>query len=371
MNILILNSIGKKKWGGGESWMVLIAKELQQKGHSVIIGCRRKSIIQANAEVAHIPVIPFDIYTDFSLIGIIQLIRVLRVNEIDVVIACQNKDVRIAGFARAITCSQKPLIVARQGIQRIHNSWKYRITFTKLCDSIVTNTASLKSLYDSYGWWNQQRVHVIHNGVELADNHEQTLDITQWISRVDNIQPIVVATTCRLAKQKNLELLIDAAATIIEQDNRYYFLIAGEGKQRNVLQQKIDRFGIGHRVKLIGFIPQVSHLLKASDIFVLPSAYEGMSNSIIEAMLAGLPVVCSNVNGAVELITTNENGLLFDPNDTHTLVSHLLALSNPQLRHKLGTKARQTIVTQFSSTQMAENYENYLTNLLAEFKRRS
>ena len=366
MNILILNSIGKKKWGGGESWMVLIARELQQRGHTIRIGCRRNSIIKQNAETNQLPVIAFDIYTDFSILGIAQLIKAVNTNNIDVIIACQNRDVRVAGFARMLTCKKTPLIIARQGIKRIHNSWKYRFTFTRLCDSIVTNTASLKEEFDSYGWWDPNHVQVIHNGAEIVNADAEPLDIRQLIDCNKDSKPIIVSTTCRLAKQKNLELLIDAASEIIKQDNRYYFLIAGKGRERKALQQRINMLRIGHRVKLVGFVPDVNQLLKASDIFVLPSAYEGMSNSIIEAMLANLPVVCSAVNGANELINDGENGLLFHPSDTQVLISHLLMLSNPSERQRLGNQAHNTIVTQFSSTLMGQSYERYIEELLAK-----
>lgn len=364
MNILILNSIGKNKWGGGEKWMILAAEELQMMGHNVYLGCRKNSEIQRNATMKNLPYINFPIHTDFSIGGIIKVIKTIEYQQIDVIIACQNRDVRVAGFSRFFIKETKPLIVARQGIERIHNAWKYRFTFTKLCDGIITNTASLKEKYDSYGWWDNQHVKVIHNGIPTSHQPCQPLDMEEWFDFKESDKPIIVASTCRLAKQKNIELLIDAAAEVIAHNDKYHFIVAGEGRERHQLQKKIDALGIGDHFKLVGFRSDIDRLLRASDMFVLTSAYEGMSNSIIEAMLAKVPVVCSAVNGATELILNRKNGLLFDHNNLKELINHLIALGDAQLRQELGVNAHQTIVNEFNSTTMAKKYEQHIKLLL-------
>ncbi|MBP8789891.1 MAG: glycosyltransferase family 4 protein [Breznakibacter sp.] len=366
MNILIINSIGKKKWGGGEKWMVLAAKELHQLGHTVYLGCRKNSLIQEKANTSNLSVINIPIYTDFSIRGIAGLGKAVEKFKIDVIIACQNRDVRVAGFYRLLSRKDKPLLIARQGIERIHNTWKYRFTFTRLCDAIITNTASLKEKYDSYGWWDSNYVKVIHNGTEILSVACQPLELRSWFNFQKTDNPIIVTTTCRLAKQKNIDLLIDAAAEVIAQNNNYYFVVAGEGSERNQLQKKIDSHGIGLHFKLVGFISDINPLLESSDIFVLPSAYEGMSNSIIEAMMAKLPVICSAVNGAKELIETRKNGLLFAHNDKKELTSHLIYLGNQALRKELGENAYQTITKKFTSTIMAKNYEQHINYLLSK-----
>lgn len=366
MNILILNSIGKKKWGGGEKWMVLAAKELHQLGHNVYLGCRKDSLIQKKANTKNLPVVNLPIFTDFSILGMIGVIRNVDKLKIDVIIACQNRDVRVAGFSRLLSRKNKPLIIARQGIDRIHKAWKYRYTFTNLCDAIITNTVSLKEKYDSYGWWDNNYIKVIHNGTEIPSRSSKPLELKKWFDFQKTDNPIIVTTTCRLAKQKNIELLIHAASDIIAKKKNYYFVVAGEGAERHQLQKEIDSHGIGHHFKLVGFISDINSLLEVSDIFVLTSAYEGMSNSIIEAMLAKLPVVCSAVNGANELIENKKNGLLFEHNDKKELTSHLINLDNQALRKELGENAYQTITKKFTSTIMAKNYEQHINYLISK-----
>lgn len=186
----------------------------------------------------------------------------------------------------------------------------------------------------------------------------------RWFDFKEIDQPIIVTTTCRLARQKNIEMLIEAAAEVIALNASYHFIVAGEGNERARLQKKIDGLGIGDHLKLIGFISDINPLLHASDIFVLPSAYEGMSNSIIEAMLAKLPVVCTAVNGATELIKDRKNGILVAYNNTTELTKQLIALSNPSLRKELGENAHETISRDFTSAIMAKNYEEHINYLL-------
>jgi glycosyltransferase involved in cell wall biosynthesis len=365
MNILILNSIGKKKWGGGEKWMIVASKELQTLGHNVTIGSFAGSKIEIAANAANIRFRTFSIHTDFSIIGAFQIKKYVEKEKIDIIIACQNRDVRVSGISRLLS-GQKHVIISRQGINRIGNSLKYRLTFTKLCDGIITNTGSLKELYDSYGWWDSNYVKVIHNGLETTPVHNQKMDLSQWFNL--DADDIVVVSSCRLAKQKNLQTLIEAAAIILKTDKDFYFAIAGEGSEREFLQQKIDDYGIGDNVKLIGFVKDISSLLNSAHIFALTSLYEGMPNSILEAMYHQLPVVASMVNGVPEIIDQATDGFLFSPKDSTKLAELLVALKDPQLRKSVGLKAKEKIEEKFSAAVMAKNYEQHMYKLLQEHR---
>ncbi len=362
MNILILNSIGRKKWGGGEKWMILAAKELESLGHNVTVGSFSNSKIHKAAIKAGINFQPFTIHTDFSILGVTQLKIFLKRNRTDVIIACQNRDVRASGFARSLSKPGFPLIVARQGINRIGNSLKYRLTFTKMCDAIITNTLSLKNLYDSYGWWSNDYVRVVHNGLQLKVLGTQKMDLSKWFAI--NGDNIIVTATTRLAKQKNLETLIDAAAEVLKSKPHYRFIIAGEGKEHAALQSRIEAHGISDYVKLIGFVDDVESLLNSSHIFALSSLFEGMPNSILEAMYMGLPVVSTRVNGVPEIIENGVEGFIYTPRDSKQLAKHLIELDDQELRNKMGKAASEKIESQFSAKNMAINYEKHIKELL-------
>jgi glycosyltransferase involved in cell wall biosynthesis len=100
------------------------------------------------------------------------------------------------------------------------------------------------------------------------------------------------------------------------------------------------------------------------DVFVLPSLREGMSNTLLEAMACGLPVLASNVGGNPEIIENNLNGSLFAPGDVEWLANKLqLLASNPSLIHELGTAARNRAIESFSLSRMLDSYRSFYLEL--------
>lgn len=361
MRLLLINSIGRKKWGGGEKWMLLAASELIKKGHHVVIGCRKKSIIEQRAKELQIQVVNLDIYTDFSFIGFFQLREAIKKEQIDLVIGCQNKDVRVAGFTSNII--KGPPIISRQGVQLLSNSSKYKWTFLPFCDGIITNTYSIKKEYDSYGWWNDDFVKVVFNGININGIGTEPMDISTIIPHSEK-KPFVIVSTGRLAKQKGVEYLIEAAKPIVDQYPHVHFIWAGQGKLESALRTKIANLNLALNFHLIGFQKNVSSLLKAADLFVLPSLYEGMPNSLMEALAHGLPAVSTNVNGVNELMIEEEHGVITNAGDSEVLQKAIIEMLNNKDLRKLGENAKHHVSTTFSIERMANDLESYLLQLI-------
>jgi len=107
-------------------------------------------------------------------------------------------------------------------------------------------------------------------------------------------------------------------------------------------------------------------MLNAMDVFVLPSLNEGMSNTLLEAMACGLPVLATNVGGNPEIIENDINGCLFIPGDVRWLAEKLQFLAqDPALVHRLGTAARNRAIETFSLSRMLEGYRSFYLKLTA------
>lgn len=113
-----------------------------------------------------------------------------------------------------------------------------------------------------------------------------------------------------LNENKNHETVIRAI-----KDMDVYYIIAGKGGLQEHLQSIIDELGMTGRVKLLGFRRDVAELYQAANIYVLPSIREGLNVSIMEAMASGLPVICGNIRGNIDLVENN-GGMLFAPQNT-------------------------------------------------------
>jgi ADP-heptose:LPS heptosyltransferase/glycosyltransferase involved in cell wall biosynthesis len=361
VKVLILNSIGRRKWGGGEKWMILAAQGLKSRGHSVFIGCRRQSVIEKEAAKCELSVVNIDIRCDVSLIGAYQLVSFKRQYGIDVIIGCQNRDVRTAGMVRALL--GYPLIISRQGVKLIHRSWKHRLTFTRWCDGIITNTQSIKQEYDRYGWWDRDFVEVIHNGVDLPAAEKGHLQLRNYLPyRVEN--PFLILSAGRLAHQKGFHYLVKAAQQVCAVHSNVFFFIAGDGKLEKMLQRQIDEAGLQNRVFLIGFQSHLADLLTQSNLFVLSSVYEGMPNVVMEAMMSRVPVVTTRVNGVEELMRDNIDGQIVSAANSNELADAIKRMIDSPERDTIVESAYRRVKDHFSVDHMVDHLEKYLHSKL-------
>lgn len=179
---------------------------------------------------------------------------------------------------------------------------------------------------------------------------------------------VIVLAVGSLSPVKNHEALVDAMAAVPGQagGTPVQAYIVGSGARRDLLEARIAERGVGHRVRLMGASDAVPRLLGAADLFVHPSHLEGMSNAILEAMAAGLPVVAFRTGGNPELVVEGETGMLCPPGDTAALAGAVAALAaDAALRSAMGEKARARAEEAFSLGAMMDRYADYYRRLAA------
>lgn len=148
-----------------------------------------------------------------------------------------------------------------------------------------------------------------------------------------------IVTAVRLEPQKNLKLAIDAFALIEKKYPDFSFEIYGKGRQKEMLDQYIRQLGLQDKVRLMGSSSRLYEQIGKAYMFVLPSDYEGMSNSLLEAMALGLPVISTDhpSGGARAVITHGKNGFLIPVGGTQQLAQAMEQLiENPDLAQRMG-----------------------------------
>lgn len=135
-----------------------------------------------------------------------------------------------------------------------------------------------------------------------------------------------IVSVARLDPQKNHKLLIDSFAEISDKIKDYNLHIYGVGMQQSMLQDQINRHGLNDRIKLMGYCDNVLEQIRKASLFVLPSDYEGISNSLLEALALGLPVISTDhpIGGARLLIKSGINGLLTPVGDKDAMKEAML-----------------------------------------------
>jgi sugar transferase (PEP-CTERM/EpsH1 system associated) len=179
---------------------------------------------------------------------------------------------------------------------------------------------------------------------------------------------LVVGTVGRLQTVKDQVNLVRAFAIAVragEAGRRLRLLIAGDGPQRAEVEAEIAATGIGDITWLAGERSDVPEVMRALDVFALPSRAEGISNTILEAMASGLPVVATDVGGNAELVAAGESGLLVPPEDPARMAEALLRYtSDGALRQNHGAVGRKRVEQHFSIDNMVARYTSLYDQLL-------
>jgi glycosyltransferase involved in cell wall biosynthesis len=143
------------------------------------------------------------------------------------------------------------------------------------------------------------------------------------------------------------------------------FVLVGDGSERASLEAQAARLGIGDRVIFLGYRDDVAELLASCDLLVLPSLYEGLPLSVLEAMAAGKPVVATSVGGTPEAVLDGETGFLVPSRDPTALVRAIQRLlKDACLRRKMGMAGRRRVQRNFSPTQMVAGVTQMYEKLL-------
>jgi sugar transferase (PEP-CTERM/EpsH1 system associated) len=183
-------------------------------------------------------------------------------------------------------------------------------------------------------------------------------------------EQVVIGTVGRLDPVKDQVGLLKAFSQLAH-DSRTLLLIVGDGPCRKDLEAAVDTLGLRERVWLVGERNDVPAVLSAMDVFVLCSVGEGISNTILEAMATGLPVVATRVGGNPELVTDGRTGFLVDARSPAALATSLRRyLDEPTLLAQHGRAARDHAEAEFSLERMVAAYERLYGRLLDRRGRR-
>jgi sugar transferase (PEP-CTERM/EpsH1 system associated) len=171
----------------------------------------------------------------------------------------------------------------------------------------------------------------------------------------------VIGSVGRMAAVKDYPTLARAfiqACGQVKEASGLRLILVGDGPARAECQALLDQAGLASKAWLAGNRDDTAELMRTMDVFVLPSLGEGISNTILEAMSTGLPVIATRVGGNPELVTAGETGDLFTPGDIETLANRILAYADdPARRMREGGAGRARIERDFSLAHMAQAYQ--------------
>jgi len=233
-----------------------------------------------------------------------------------------------------------------------------------ITDVIHTVSVDLKNNLVRMTEINPEKIVPILNGVELE---KFKVSRNQNLRKSLGIEPndFVIGRVSRLVPEKNFELLIHVISEINKVGIYPKVLFVGDGTSRSDLESLTKHYGLENQIIFLGDRSDVSDLLNVMDVFVLTSFSEGLSNSIMEAMASGLPVIATDVGGNSELVVHNETGFLFPSQDANSLIQRIIELAeDANKRHQMGMAGRKRMEDYFTLDRMIQNYENLYRSVI-------
>jgi glycosyltransferase involved in cell wall biosynthesis len=214
-----------------------------------------------------------------------------------------------------------------------------------------------------------QETYKIDSGIITVNNGTDTIFFVPK-ERSDSKEPYILYTG-RLDSRKGLVDLIKSAKYVCQEHSDIKFILTGKGPIKNYLERRINDLGLEKNFYFAGFVDRKKLLeyYQNATVYVLPSYYEGLPTTLLEAMSCGIPTIATDVKGSSEVITDSETGLLVPPRDPKRLAKVILKLLNDKsLRQRIGLNARKYVVDNYDWEIITGKIEEIYKSVIASNK---
>jgi len=225
-------------------------------------------------------------------------------------------------------------------------------------DKVIVPSEYLAGIVRGWGV-SGDKIEIIYNGVDFKPSDLSKEEARRRLGIFGHI----ILSAGRLVPWKGFRMLIKIMPSIFKINQAFRLVIVGDGPDKKILESMIKNLGLEKKVFLVGRKSQeeLAVYLTAADMFVLGTGYEGFSHQILEAMVAGVPVITTAVGGNREVIEQGENGFLVKYNDEFNLVEAVKSLwQDPDLKEEFIKNGKKT-VEKFSLEKMISETVKVLT----------
>lgn len=378
----ILHIVGDSKYGGGGVLIERFATEAIRRGYQASI-LTTDPVFQKSLRAAGIGVVDLDciwrpIRPGHDLIGLFRLWRYLKREQYDIVHTHTSK----AGFVGrfAARWARIPLIIHTvHGFAFHEQSSPLAVkAFGSLeraaahyCDALVTVSQYHCTWAERLGIGTSEKRIAICNGIDPARVRpgRQRADMRHELGMSES--QCMLLTLGRLAKQKGLDILLDAISRL-PADFPVCAVIAGDGPEQKSLMDMAAKLGVGDRARFLGFRTDLGDLLHAADIAVLPSLREGLSISLLEAMAAGKPIITTDIGSNMEVTRNGEVARIVRAGNANELATAIMEVtSNTAYQARLSQLARAEFERKYTERRMLDQYMALYDRLLLQHTSRN
>ncbi len=338
-------------FGGAETMCENLTYALRNLGHQVCVVSLydEHTPISRRMERAGVRIVYLDKKLGLDVSMVSKLAKIMKAETPDVVhthldvIKYAVAAAKLAGIRRCVHTVHNVADKEAEGrIQKIINNTYFHLGWSV---PVALSPEVQRTIGAFYGL-KTEAVPVIYNGVDLSRCMPKTDYRTEEVTLVH---------VGRFNAQKNHRGLLQAFRKVLEKAPNCRLNLVGDGELRQELEDYARELGISEKTCFLGSQSNVYPFLNDADIFLLPSNYEGMPMTIIEAMGTGLPIVASKVGGVPDMITDRESGLLTSIDPEEVAEAILALVGSEALRQSIGQRAKEDS-KRFSADYMAKRY---------------
>ena len=373
--VKLLHVVGDSRFGGAARIILRLGQVAKAEGWQVDVLTTDPVFQQAARQyglgLVNIDVIRRDIRPLWDLAGLYRLRDLLQREPYHIVHTHTSKAgfvgrlaARLAGVpvivhtAHGFAFHERSSVSARfiySTLERIASRW---------CDQIVSVSEFHRRWALELGICKPFKILAIPNGI--ADVRSPRIAPAELRHRLGvRDGNLLILSMARLAADKGLEYLIEAATILQRTERRFQVVIAGDGPERARLHRLARDLSIADRVIFLGFREDVDDLLAASDLVVLPSLREGLSIALLEAMAAGKPIIATSIGSHLELASQANMARLVPPANANAICAAILRFArDPALMARLGTSARALFESRYTEDRMLNSYRQLYFDLL-------
>lgn len=373
----LIHVVGDSRFGGAGRIILRLGQVAQAEGWKVDVLTTdlvfQRAVKQHGLGLVNMDVIRRDIRPLWDLGGLFRLRNFLRRENYGIVHTHTSKGGFVGRLAARL--AGVPVIVHTAHGFAFHerSPLSSRLFYTTLerfasrwCDRIVSVSEFHRRWAIELRICNPPKILAIPNGIAPLTEPESAPSVLRRQLGVGD-GDLLILSMARLAPDKGLDYLIKAAASLRRTERRFKVVIAGDGPVRAQLEQLSRNLGVADLVTFLGFREDVSELLAACDLVVLPSLREGLSISLLEAMAAGKPIIATSIGSHRELASQAEIARLVPPADAQALCAAILRVAKDpsQLVH-LATNAQALFDRHYTEDRMLNTYKQLYFDLLEE-----
>ncbi len=341
-------------WGGNEKWTSMAISWLQKNNEVFLCYKNRDLSERFGTNICKFRA-PFRNYADIATFCMI--FNFVKKHHIDIIVSTKKKEYFICGVVARLAGIKNVLRLG--SVRKLDKPLWHNIVYDKLNQGIIVNAHRIKQNLMSYDFMHGDKIQVIYNGI-VQDRIEDA-------GKKENHDIFVITSAGRLTKPKGFHLLIKAVSLLpagVKQ--KVKVKIMGQGPYRAALEELAERNNIAEYIEFTGFVNDPQRIIAASDLFVLLSFNEGLSNSLLEAMINSVPVLTTDTGGVREFIRHKETGFI-----THSFASSDIAcvlediIKNREDSIEIGRAGRKKVEKMFSVDNMGKEIEEFLRKVIA------